>query len=194
MPHAPAVLSFMSQWGGNAHLQKQPPSNAGSPGPASPAPLSPSNPPPSSFAQSATALDNFNSGRASPSPNHQRAFSNDSRPSSRPMSMIQTYQPPSFNASLHFSTVIPTSCTRRAISSSSTTRMPVRQNRHTVPHGDTDSMQVAAPLPTANGRNTSFNSSVPFFRYGMLAHSIKQVATWRCYQPSLTSRMLQSTW
>jgi CCR4-NOT transcriptional complex subunit CAF120 len=94
MPHAPAVLSFMSQWGGNAHLQKQPPSNAGSPGPASPAPLSPSNPPPSSFAQSATALDNFNSGRASPSPNHQRAFSNDSRPSSRPMSMIQTYQPP----------------------------------------------------------------------------------------------------
>ncbi|KAH3948148.1 hypothetical protein HBI56_124600 [Parastagonospora nodorum] len=81
------VLSFMSQWGGNAHLQKQPPSNTASPGPSSPALPS--------FALSATALDTYNNnGRASPSPNHQRQFSTDSRPSSRPMSMIQTYQPP----------------------------------------------------------------------------------------------------
>jgi CCR4-NOT transcriptional complex subunit CAF120 len=84
-----AVLSFMSQWGGGAHLQKQPPSNTASPAPASPT----KQPSTNTWAQSATALDNYNSGRNSPAPGHQRARS-DSRPSSRPMSMIQTYQPP----------------------------------------------------------------------------------------------------
>jgi CCR4-NOT transcriptional complex subunit CAF120 len=93
MPPA-KVLSFMSQWGGTTHLQKQPPSNTASPAPASPAPQSPSTMQPSSaaYAQSATALDTYNSERASPTP-HQRNFS-ESRPSSRPISMIQTYQPP----------------------------------------------------------------------------------------------------
>ncbi|KAF2026038.1 hypothetical protein EK21DRAFT_37133, partial [Setomelanomma holmii] len=87
------VLSFMSQWGGGAHLQKQPPSNNASPGPASPAPASPSKvPSANAYAQSATTLDNYNSDRGSPaSAQHARS---DSRPSSRPMSMIQTYQPP----------------------------------------------------------------------------------------------------
>ncbi|KAL5113693.1 hypothetical protein ACEQ8H_008422 [Pleosporales sp. CAS-2024a] len=87
------VLSFMSQWGGNAHVhvQKPPPSTAASPPPPSPVPpISPSKLP-SSLAP-AIAVDN-------PSPSsspgrHQRAYSPDSRASSRPMSMIQTYQPP----------------------------------------------------------------------------------------------------
>jgi CCR4-NOT transcriptional complex subunit CAF120 len=83
----------MSQWGGAAHLQKQPPSNTASPA-QSPAPASPTKASTNDYAQSATALDNYNNNeRASPSPGHQRTRS-DSRPSSRPMSMIQTYQPP----------------------------------------------------------------------------------------------------
>lgn len=89
------VLSFMSQWGGSAHLQKNPPSNGTSPGPASPAPLSPSTKQPTSstsFAQSATALDTYNHERST-SQSFQRERS-ESRTSSRPMSMIQTYQPP----------------------------------------------------------------------------------------------------
>ena len=91
------VLSFMSQWGGpNQHtLQKNPPSAGHSPGPASPAPPSPSTKQPVSsanFAQSATALDTYNSERpASRATQRERS---DSRASVRPMSMIQTYQPP----------------------------------------------------------------------------------------------------
>jgi CCR4-NOT transcriptional complex subunit CAF120 len=90
------VLSFMSQWGGPNLLQKQPPSNTASPGPASPALPSPSKQASAtSFAQSATALDTFNNERPSPSPaNHARSESRQSFQSSRPMSMIQTYQPP----------------------------------------------------------------------------------------------------
>jgi CCR4-NOT transcriptional complex subunit CAF120 len=81
------VLSFMSQWGG-APQQKNPPS-----GPASPTTQSPSRPPPAAqLAHSATALDEYNTGRASPAPS-QRVRS-DSRASTRPMSMLQTYQPP----------------------------------------------------------------------------------------------------
>jgi hypothetical protein len=81
----------MSQWGGNAHVQKQTPPSTG---PASPALPSPTQPP-SLSVQSATALDTYNNNqRPSPSSKHQRAFSADSRPSSRPISMIQTYQPP----------------------------------------------------------------------------------------------------
>ncbi|CAO2657055.1 Nn.00g058580.m01.CDS01 [Neocucurbitaria sp. VM-36] len=82
----------MSQWGGNTHLQKNPPSAGTSPGPASPTAASPSQKPPTSttLSQSATALDHYN---------HERSASReytrpDSRLSSRPMSMIQTYQPP----------------------------------------------------------------------------------------------------
>ncbi|KAJ4992080.1 PH domain-containing protein [Stagonosporopsis vannaccii] len=88
------VLSFMSQWGGSTHPSKNPTS---SPGPASPtAAQSPSKqPPPSqSFAESATALNDFHSGRASPSPAQQPRQRSDTGRSSRPMSMIQTYQPP----------------------------------------------------------------------------------------------------
>jgi CCR4-NOT transcriptional complex subunit CAF120 len=91
------VLSFMSQWGGSNQntLQKNPPSAAPSPGPASPAPPSPSTKQPvtsANFAQSATALDSYNNERP-PSRATQRERS-DSRASVRPMSMIQTYQPP----------------------------------------------------------------------------------------------------
>ncbi|KAH6879107.1 hypothetical protein BKA58DRAFT_436798 [Alternaria rosae] len=87
----------MSQWGGSNQntLQKNPPSAGPSPGPASPAPPSPSTKQPVSsanFAQSATALDSYNSERP-PSRATQRERS-DSRASVRPMSMIQTYQPP----------------------------------------------------------------------------------------------------
>jgi CCR4-NOT transcriptional complex subunit CAF120 len=92
------VLSFMSQWGGSnaATLQKNPPSAGQSPGPASPAPPSPSPKQPvtsASFAQSATALDTYNSERPPSRAATQRDRS-DSRASVRPMSMIQTYQPP----------------------------------------------------------------------------------------------------
>lgn len=86
---APPVLSFMSQWGGNTHLQKNPPSPGVSTAPASP---SAKQPPSASYSQSATALDTYH---------HERSASRDmqyarqdSRPSSRPMSMLQTYQPP----------------------------------------------------------------------------------------------------
>lgn len=94
------VLSFMSQWGGANNQHKSttstPTSAAPSPGPASPTTAqSPSKPPPSShsFAESATALNDFNSERASPTPAQQRQRSDTGR-SSRPISMIQTYQPP----------------------------------------------------------------------------------------------------
>ncbi|KAL6702956.1 hypothetical protein ACN47E_000798 [Coniothyrium glycines] len=86
------VLSFMSQWGGSSHLHKNPPSSAGpSPGPASPAPASPSARQGPASVASATAPDAYSPDRNSQS--FQREYS-DSRPSSRPMSMIQTYQPP----------------------------------------------------------------------------------------------------
>jgi len=88
------VLSFMSQWGGSTHPSKNPTS---SPGPASPTTAQPpSNQPPSSqsFAESATALNDFHNGRASPSPAQQQRQRSDTGRSSRPMSMIQTYQPP----------------------------------------------------------------------------------------------------
>ncbi|KAJ4343176.1 hypothetical protein N0V87_000398 [Didymella glomerata] len=88
----------MSQWGGanNQHKSTTSTSAAPSPGPASPTTAqSPSKPPPSShsFAESATALNDFNSERVSPNPAQQRQRSDTGR-SSRPMSMIQTYQPP----------------------------------------------------------------------------------------------------
>ena len=78
----------MSQWGGGAQLQKQPPSNTASPGPASPAPASPTKQQPFATA----TPDSYHERSESTAP-FQRTRS-DSRPSSRPMSMIQTYQPP----------------------------------------------------------------------------------------------------
>lgn len=86
----------MSQWGGNAHAHKNPPSAGASPGPASPAPASPTTkqPPASaSYNHSATAPDSFSPQSHSRSQSFQRERS-DSRASQRPMSMIQTYQPP----------------------------------------------------------------------------------------------------
>ncbi|KAF1932210.1 uncharacterized protein M421DRAFT_11702, partial [Didymella exigua CBS 183.55] len=97
------VLSFMSQWGGVNSQSKTPTSTststsaAPSPGPASPTTAqSPSKLPPSShsFAESATALNDFTSERASPSPAQQPRQRSDTGRSSRPMSMVQTYQPP----------------------------------------------------------------------------------------------------
>ncbi|KAA8616885.1 PH domain-containing protein [Pyrenophora tritici-repentis] len=87
----------MSQWGGLNHntLQKNPSSAGPSPGPASPAPPSPSPRQPgtpTNFAQTASALETFNNERP-PSRATTRERS-DSRASVRPMSMIQTYQPP----------------------------------------------------------------------------------------------------
>ena len=88
------VLSFMSQWGGTTNSSKN---TTSSPGPASPTSAqSPSKQPPTShsFAESATALNDFNSGRASPSAAQQQRQRSDTGRSSCPMSMIQTYQPP----------------------------------------------------------------------------------------------------
>ncbi|RAR06796.1 ph domain-containing protein [Stemphylium lycopersici] len=89
------VLSFMSQWGGVPNTLQKSPSSAGpSPGPASPAPPSPSTKQPATnYAQSATALETFNNERPPSRAATQRERS-DSRASVRPMSMIQTYQPP----------------------------------------------------------------------------------------------------
>lgn len=88
----------MSQWGGLPHtLHKNPPSAAPSPGSASPAgPPSPLPRQPAasnSFAHSATALEAYNNDRP-PSRTATHRERSDSRASVRPMSMIQTYQPP----------------------------------------------------------------------------------------------------
>ncbi|EMD94049.1 hypothetical protein COCC4DRAFT_58544 [Bipolaris maydis ATCC 48331] len=91
------VLSFMSQWGGLPNtLHKNPPSAGPSPGSTSPAaPPSPAmrqqgaSP---NLTHSATALESYNNERP-PSRTAGRERS-DSRASVRPMSMIQTYQPP----------------------------------------------------------------------------------------------------
>ncbi|KAI8940034.1 hypothetical protein NX059_003756 [Plenodomus lindquistii] len=92
------VLSFMSQWGGNAHLHKNPPPSAGaSPGPASPVPASPTTkqpPAPPSYSQSPTAPDPYNHERNTSQSQPAQRERSDSRASQRPMSMIQTYQPP----------------------------------------------------------------------------------------------------
>ncbi|KAF3001293.1 hypothetical protein E8E13_004706 [Curvularia kusanoi] len=86
----------MSQWGGSTQPKTTSSSAAPSPGPASPTTQSPSQPPPAShsFAESAAALNDLNGGRASPSPSQQQRQRSDTGRSSRPMSMIQTYQPP----------------------------------------------------------------------------------------------------
>lgn len=94
---SPTVLSFMSQWGGLPNtLHKNPPSAGPSPGSTSPAaPPSPAmrqqgaSP---NLTHSATALESYNNERP-PSRTAGRERS-DSRASVRPMSMIQTYQPP----------------------------------------------------------------------------------------------------
>ncbi|KAF2707475.1 hypothetical protein K504DRAFT_503716 [Pleomassaria siparia CBS 279.74] len=79
----------MSEWGGNSPSRKTPTS---SPAPASPSAHQPQPPPPTNTGFIA-AFDNHES----PSPVvRPRA---DSRPSSRPMSMIQTYQPPMMEVS-----------------------------------------------------------------------------------------------
>ncbi|KAF2118323.1 hypothetical protein BDV96DRAFT_597168 [Lophiotrema nucula] len=84
-----AVLSFMSEWGGGSpHRRTASNSNTSSPAPQSPTakqPMAYETP-----AASTGAFDNYE--HASPSPGGQGR--GDSRPSSRPMSMIQTYQPP----------------------------------------------------------------------------------------------------
>jgi hypothetical protein len=179
----------MSQWGGAAHLQKQPPSTTASPAPASPAPQQ------SSFQQSATALDMFNSERASPSPHHQRNRS-ESRPSSRPMSMIQTYQPPVMDISADTLPELQRIFTFLNSHSNKLyqegyflkfhdTDARMLSLRCTRP-GSTDSMQVAALLQTANGRSILSSSSAPFSHCGMPATWTTPAATRRCSPPSST--------
>lgn len=176
------VLSFMSQWGGPNHLQKQPPSNTASPGPASPALPSPSTQQPSatSFAQSATALDTFNNERASPSPaNHARSESRQSFQSSRPMSMIQTYQPPIMEVSQDTLPELQRIFTFLNSHSNKLYQEGYFLKFHDTdartlhmsiyPVCDTDSMQAAAPRPTGSGRSTLFNLSAQSCRYGMPA-------------------------
>lgn len=96
MPRA-RVLSFMSEWGGSNH--KKTPSTAGvePPSPVSPVAASPSakqavftDTTPVAASASASQLDDYS--RSSPSAGQRHR--SDSRPSSRPVSMIQTYQPP----------------------------------------------------------------------------------------------------
>jgi hypothetical protein len=83
------VLSFMSEWGGNSPNRKTPVSAT-----ASPAPASPSTPqPPPTNAASAPAFDNYESSSPISRPR------SDSRASVRPLSMIQTYQPPMMEVS-----------------------------------------------------------------------------------------------
>lgn len=187
----------MSQWGGNAHLQKQPPSNTASPGPSSPALPS--------FALSASALDTYNNnGRASPSPNHQRQFSTDSRPSSRPMSMIQTYQPPVMEVGADTLPELQRIFTFLNSHSNKLYQEGYFLKFHDTDArtsncimtdvGDTDSLQVAAPRQTENGRNTLFSSWAPFSRYGTPAPLTRPVATPRCCRHLSTSPMLRFTW
>ena len=76
----------MSEWGGGSPHRRSP--SATAPAPQSPSKQQPTYAPASA---STTALDNLE--RSSPGVAPQRSDSN-SRPSSRPMSMIQTYQPP----------------------------------------------------------------------------------------------------
>jgi CCR4-NOT transcriptional complex subunit CAF120 len=90
------VLSFMSQWGGSPHKTTTSSSAAPSPGPASPTPTPaqpPSQPPPASHSLSESAND-ISGGQDSPSAAQQQRQRSDTGRSSRPMSMIQTYQPP----------------------------------------------------------------------------------------------------
>ncbi|KAF2464093.1 uncharacterized protein BDR25DRAFT_99435 [Lindgomyces ingoldianus] len=89
LPRPFTVLSFMSEWGGNATHRRTPSSTGTSPVPPSPTAKQPpatTNP----SASSTSVLENYD--RSSPGPAAQPR--SDSRPSSRPMSMIQTYQPP----------------------------------------------------------------------------------------------------
>ncbi|KAH7025382.1 hypothetical protein B0J12DRAFT_384705 [Macrophomina phaseolina] len=81
----PRVLSFMSQWGGGSSPR------AGTPARDN-APSSPKTQPTTSIApsQPSHTLDNF----VKSSPTQQQRNRSDSRPSSRPISMVQTYQPP----------------------------------------------------------------------------------------------------
>ncbi|KAF1959376.1 hypothetical protein CC80DRAFT_545753 [Byssothecium circinans] len=89
MARSKRVLSFMSEWGGNRDsrksLHRKSPSTASTISTSQPVPSSPTvhQPNPSSFSVASTAQDN-----------HSPPGRSDSRASSRPASMIQTYQPP----------------------------------------------------------------------------------------------------
>ncbi|KAL1639955.1 hypothetical protein SLS58_007381 [Diplodia intermedia] len=79
----PRVLSFMSQWGGSSSPRGNTPArDASSPKTPAQSQIAP--------AQSSHNLDNF----VKSSPTQQQRNRSDSRPSSRPISMVQTYQPP----------------------------------------------------------------------------------------------------
>lgn len=201
----------MSQWGGGSHLQKQPPSNNASPGPSSPAPASPTkqpsattyaqpqplSPSQSNFAQSVN-LDYYNE-NASPSPGlRSRSDSRASRASSRPMSMIQTYQPPVMDIDantlpeLHRIFSFFNSHSNKLYQEGYFLKFHDTDSRTSsqcvelVPICVTDSMQVAGPRQTGNGRSTLCSWSAPYSRCGTPARSIRPAATRRCYRPSST--------
>jgi CCR4-NOT transcriptional complex subunit CAF120 len=163
------VLSFMSQWGGLPNtLQKNPPSAAPSPGSMSPAaPPSPSTRQQGAspnLAQSASALEAFNNDRP-PSRTAGRERS-DSRASVRPMSMIQTYQPPVMEVSqdtlpeLQRIFMFLNSHSNKLYQEGyflkfhdTDSRMPPPLRRACLAC-DTDSMQVAVPLRIGGGKST----------------------------------------
>ncbi|KAK8225910.1 hypothetical protein IWZ00DRAFT_117729 [Phyllosticta capitalensis] len=85
----PRVLSFMSQWGGSPR-SKTPAADAPSSPKHSSTPDKSSSSPITPPSASSHNLDNFNSS----SPTAAQRSRSDSRPSSRPISMVQTHQPP----------------------------------------------------------------------------------------------------
>lgn len=202
------VLSFMSQWGGgssNHQLQKSPPSATASPGPSSPppSPLVKQPADSASFSQSATALNTYNSERASPT-SAQLARS-DSRVSARPMSMIQTYQPPVMEVSQDTLPEL-----QRIFMFLNSHSNKLYQEGYFLKFHDTDArtskavqhgrfvaltvLQVAALRPTASGKSTLSSSWAPSSPFGMRVRWTQQAAMPKSCQPSSTSQTLQSTW
>ena len=197
----------MSQWGGlnQNTLQKNPPSAGPSPGPASPTPPSPSPRQPgtpTNFAQTATALETFNNERP-PSRATTRERS-DSRASVRPMSMIQTYQPPVMEVGQDTLPEL-----QRIFTFLNSHSNKLYQEGYFLKFHDTDSrtsairqclvrgtdsMQAAVQPRIESGKNTSSSSSAPSSRYGMRVRSIRQAEMPRSCRPLSTSQMQPSTW
>lgn len=184
------VLSFMSEWGGNSHHKR----NASS-AQTSPTPASPSAKQPHSFA----SPTDYNS------PGPVTRPRQDSQPSSRPMSMIQTYQPPVMEVSQDTLPEL-----QRIFTFLNSHSNKLYQEGYFLKFHDTDSrtctpelgqspviltlLQVAAPPQIVCGRSALRNWSAPSSRYGTPASSTRPAATPRCSPPSSTSQTPQSTW
>lgn len=204
MPASPAVLSFMSQWGGGAHLQKHNRSTSASPAPTSPPPKQQPSTTPAAYAQSATALDSYNQGRASPSPAHHER--SDSRLSSRPMSMIQTYQPPVMEVGQDTLPEL-----QRIFTFLNSHSNKLYQEGYFLKFHDTDArmlspsisltnnhnsniVQAVDLLPIESGKSTLSNWLARSSRFGMRVNWIKPGVMLKCYPHSSTLQMLLSTW